>query len=56
MIKIIKTPITIIEYKLRDIKLNFSLINKISDINGIPTIEIIHGNHRISKIAPIKAY
>jgi len=45
----------IIEYTLSDNKLNFSFINKIRDIMGIPTIEIIQGSHRISKIAPTKA-
>lgn len=47
--------ITTIEYILRDIKLNFSFINRVMESKGIPTIEIIQGSHRISKIAPTKA-
>ena len=52
--KIVKTSI-IIEYKFRDLKLNFSFLHCINDKMGKINVNVIIGSQRSSKIAPTKA-
>jgi hypothetical protein len=51
--KIVKMSI-IIEYKLKDLKLNFSFLHCIKDKMGKINVKAITGNQRSSKIAPTK--
>jgi hypothetical protein len=53
IIKIIKLRI-IIEYKFKDLKLNFSFLHCINDKMGKINVKAITGNQRSSKIAPTK--
>jgi hypothetical protein len=53
IIKINKLRI-IIEYKFKDLKLNFSFLHCINNKMGKINVKAIAGNQRSSKIAPTK--